>query len=843
LKKARRLALLDPTAPRRALAGAVDLARRALDPRRNPFLAADLRIVARRRSLPRHLLLHGLTLGVWFLTLLWIARGPADRGSYYFRRMLVQYLVTGVAALHVWMVLHASNSRAREAAQREETARMWEMLLVTPLSPTEIVLFKSVYPALYAGLIALLALPVYLLAAAMSGATAGLLLMLYVVFGLLMVRLVAPVRPPPVRKRWRRPTHAANPTSHLFAWLCVLSFIVGPALRAFSPLAPALIFTWPVVVATMLPTPYPFYQWHLPPLAALLLLGAPVFLLNLRWAERRLVTHASESPVPEPAGPLRRGVVLASTLVGLGYAWPGLVESGRLGAWLGFGSAPGDSVVALAWLLLFGWWLLFGVGGLLNLPAERLEAEGHRQPRFFSGWMGDAESPRGAVIAVAALLLPPLLVWLIGCLLSGNTPPLAALPWLGRTVTVAISAALLVVALGRRLRAAERAENTLRILITWLVAAGLIVIPLAFMFWGGDEGITPAAVSPVVGFLVVLPARASLSLDRVGPLPAWWLSPLMNLGAAALLSLRWRQSPRARTVDAPQPASGRTDSWVTPWVERFAARWDVPVLVKELRSGARRSDWRRIFSRIGLGAVVLLLIQFYNPEFLPGLATGLPVVLIPKELSNTGGSPPGAQLLAASVTAVAVGALGLIAVFASPGLGAGTFSQERRRGTLGFLLLTPMRERQIVRQKLLGALAPLLIPIGLSFPLAALGAVLSLSPAVVWTLWFGYAWLLIACLTGGAFGMLASLLLPGDNDPQAPPAIAMMLLQGVKLHMVARLQYDLTGNPWYTGMQVTAVYVVPLVVAEAALGLLAYTLSVALLARARHRDLRFVTEK
>jgi hypothetical protein len=272
------------------------------------------------------------------------------------------------------------------------------------------------------------------------------------------------------------------------------------------------------------------------------------------------------------------------------------------------------------------------------------------------------------------------------------------------------------------------------------------------------------------------------------------------------------------------------------YVERLASRWEAPVLVKELRSGAHRSDWRRLFSRLGLGTLALLCVEAYNPEFLPGLATGLPLILIPREL-------PDRRLLAASVTALAVVALGLIVVFSSPALGAGTFSQERRKGTLGFLLLTPMTEPRIVRQKLVGALAPLLIALALSFPVAALGAVLSLSPMVVWTLLFGYAWLLIACLTGGAFGMLASLLLPGDNDPQAPPLIAMMLLQAVKLHLAARFQYWLTGEPWYTGLRITAGYVVPLVAVEAGLGLLAYTVSVSLLSRSRHRDVRFVTEK
>ncbi len=92
--------------------------------------------------------------------------------------------------------------------------------------------------------------------------------------------------------------------------------------------------------------------------------------------------------------------------------------------------------------------------------------------------------------------------------------------------------------------------------------------------------------------------------------------------------------------------------------------------------------------------------------------------------------------------------------------------------------------------------------------------------------------------------MLASLVWPSDNDPQAPPLLAMMLLQFAKLYLVARLQLALTGASWVTSkLAITAWYVVPLVAVEAVLGLLAYRVCNALLARARRQDLRFVTEK
>jgi hypothetical protein len=91
---------------------------------------------------------------------------------------------------------------------------------------------------------------------------------------------------------------------------------------------------------------------------------------------------------------------------------------------------------------------------------------------------------------------------------------------------------------------------------------------------------------------------------------------------------------------------------------------------------------------------------------------------------------------------------------------------------------------------------------------------------------------------------LGSLLLPGTNDPQSLPVLAALLLQGLKLYAVARLQILLAGSVWLDDkLAITAWYVVPLVMLEAGIGWLAYAASVAALARARSRDLRFVTEK
>jgi ABC-type transport system involved in cytochrome c biogenesis permease component len=814
------------------------LARRALDVAQNPFLAAELRSPARRQFLVRSVLLHTLALSSLFVYLLKLAGGPSLIAANGFQHMLRGQLVTGLAAVHAWLVIHASDARAREAAQREEAARMWEMLLVTPLSPAEIVLFKSVFPLLYAGLIALLALPLYLLAAAISGVSLETLLLLYVVYGLLMVRWVAPLQPAPAgRGKRRRASHAAGAFGHLFVWLWVLSFF-GQALRPISPLASAMIITWPVVAAELLPAPFRFFRFTLPPLVALLVLGPLVCLINLRWAAQRLVTQATEPSGTERQGLLRRAAIAGTALAALGYAWPRMIEGGSLGAWAHLGAGPGPSVAALGWLLLGLWWLLFGAGGLLNLASERLEDAGIRRPRFVSGWLGRAE-PGRRVTEVAGLVAPPLVLLGVSCLLGWQLPPLSTLSWLGRTAAVSLGAAALTVSLAHWLRPATLSGRAADLFLAWIPLALLIVAPLSVLFWAEPHALWGAALSPVMGFLTLLPPDAPLSPAARGPLPPWWLCPVLNCGTAAFLSVGWRR-PAAADAGAAAMRRRAPEGSLSRGAERLAGRFDYPVLVKELRASARRGEWRRWMVIGSLIAIALLALALYDSTIITGFVSGFPLRFLPAELDNPNGLSD-IRFFCASLMVVVVVGLSWPIVLGPPLTGATAFAQERRKGTLGFMLLTPLSNAAIVQQKLAAAVAPMLLALALTFPICAAAALLSLDPMVLWSFLFSYAWLLVACLSGGAIGTLGSLLLPGAKDPQSLPVLAVLLLQGLKLYTVARLQYLLAGAD--DKLAITAWYVVPLVVVEAGIGFLAYAASVAALARTRSRDLRFVTEK
>jgi hypothetical protein len=388
--------------------------------------------------------------------------------------------------------------------------------------------------------------------------------------------------------------------------------------------------------------------------------------------------------------------------------------------------------------------------------------------------------------------------------------------------------------LAARLQAAVLADSAGSVVVASLQAFGLIVVPLVLLYWPEATTLRLAALSPVMGFVALLPPSASLSPGVLAP--PWWLSPALNLATAALLRGTRNAPLGTGTIAAPAGRQSH-DGLLSRGAEWVAARWDQPVLVKELRAGARRGDWRRLLAQAGTASLVLAVPELFLPNFITGVATAIPLRFFPSDL-------PDLRLFFASMLAVILMVLTWLMLFSAPVSGAAAFAQERRKGTLGFLLATPLGENEIVRGKLLSVLAPLLLTLALTFPVAGLAALLSLSLTVLWSFVFSYAWLLIACLTGGAFGVLVSLLLPDRTDRQALPLMAVLTLQTVKLYAVARLQYYLTGASWLNSkMEITAWYVVPLVALEAGVGLLAYAAGVACLARSRRRDLRSVAEK
>ena len=271
-----------------------------------------------------------------------------------------------------------------------------------------------------------------------------------------------------------------------------------------------------------------------------------------------------------------------------------------------------------------------------------------------------------------------------------------ALAWLGRTALVAAGAAWLTLVLQRRVRDSTLARRPSDVAAAWLMVLLLIVAPLTLLLWPQPWTLRVAAVSPAVGFLLALPPKASLSLAALGSLPPWWVTPAVNAGAAALLGHRHAVPERERRSVAPPAPPSRVParSPAAPgslgrWVERFATGNDNPVLVQELRLGARRIGSRWQFSSASAAAVICLVallpvllllydtsVGDYAPGGVPlrdylqvvtGIAGAIPLHLVPKGLE-------GFRLFFASVMALLVIGLSWPVLLGAPTQGAVTFS-------------------------------------------------------------------------------------------------------------------------------------------------------------------------
>src|SRR5262249_12729744 len=161
------------------------------------------------------------------------------------------------------------------------------------------------------------------------------------------------------------------------------------------------------------------------------------------------------------------------------------------------------------------------------------------------------------------------------------------------------------------------ADTAAGILAAWLAAGLLLIAPLALLFVPDPVSMRLAAISPAMGFLALLPPKCPLSPAALAPLPPWSLAPSLNVGATALLARagRPRTKPDRTVVRA---TTGEADGWGSRWVERLAAQADAPVLIRELRAGVRRSDWRQLVTKAIWIALLAAIGTAYNPDFVTG---------------------------------------------------------------------------------------------------------------------------------------------------------------------------------------------------------------------------------
>lgn len=177
---------------------------------------------------------------------------------------------------------------------------------------------------------------------------------------------------------------------------------------------------------------------------------------------------------------------------------------------------------------------------------------------------------------------------------------------------------------------------------------------------------------------------------------------------------------------------------------RFALT--LPVLTTELRSRMRglRAPIL-LFASTVLAMLVGLLLLALQWETLAGQSFSM--------ATSTQYAELGRKLFGGVLTA-----MGAVCLLLAPGLAAGAIVQERERGSLDLLYLTPLSSRNILLGKLSSHLAFLLITMLCALPVAALGITFGgVSPA---QMGWGLAMLLALALAFGCVGLYCSTRFP-----------------------------------------------------------------------------------
>lgn len=168
---------------------------------------------------------------------------------------------------------------------------------------------------------------------------------------------------------------------------------------------------------------------------------------------------------------------------------------------------------------------------------------------------------------------------------------------------------------------------------------------------------------------------------------------------------------------------------------RWTRRFELPLLVKELNEQAVRR--RTYIVRFVYGALLFAgaCVMIYGDVGMGDSAAG----------SMGRGRPMFERLLAVQMLGICI---------FLPAITAGAFAQEKERNTLGLLLITTLNPWEIVAQKLLSRLVPMLTFLLLSFPLMAV--TYSFGGVTDAYLWTGIVVLLVATLQVGALALFCS---------------------------------------------------------------------------------------
>ena len=857
------------------------LVRRALSSETNPFLGKELRREARSHSTLFWLGSTLLMLGGVLAFIMWLEQVlprhilSALRDYGWGRAAMV-----GLSAMHAWIVFAAATVRTREAAVMEDRSRMWQMVLLTPFTNEEIILFKSVYPILFGVSIALAPLPVYLLASTWGRVSLEDIGWIMLVLALCAVRLVWPAVQPPAKPGQKQTVSAAfakaqaqqqmNQSSNMVANLFML-VIVGFGMRSFRATNPAAAFatpiTWVTDLAAVLPSAYPWFRIPVPPLLFMLTVGACAYGEAVRTAGRRLTQLVTGEIPPRQNQRWFHGLQFASVLVVLGYVWQPLFLSGTFPRALGY---RGAHVYAAALALTCAGMLFYvATSGLWRAPgvvaaARAVGAETGTALSRVAGALRQA----GRVVIVGAGF--PLGLLAAAFLLGGGVPAPGDLPAAGRVLILFCATYLCLIGcaawLGSRQGDDEAAQTPLSALV-------IVFLLLPLGFWLPD---TPApwiaTLSPVSALLGLMPGLQTYlaQLPWKTEWPPLALYPAAQAAVALLmLALAARRPSRARAAatGARARAASRLRSvpaWASGLVDVLAARVDSPVLIKDLREARSRGTLSTVLNVSLVLTLVLAAMAFARPGFFYDMAANRFMPFVDTRLIN--GVPLALVFTGMLSTALAV--FGLAVIIASPWMGSQCILNEHQKGTLGFLLSTPLRGWEILLGKLAGSLMPLWLAGLPVLVIAGVAGVGTGTPDGLRAVLLGALWVLSTSFYGAAtsaallllvlrlrapledahfrnskLGRVLAFILPKESDLQS---LALFAMFGLMAEQIA-LQF---GNATLTVMDradvafvLTPWEITPLLALQTLLAFIAAGIALLLVGGLRKGNISFPTSR
>ncbi len=626
---------------------------------------------------------------------------------------------------------------------------------------------------------------------------------------------------------------------------------------ALKGVAPTVAVSWLYFCAVLLTTRLPWFRLHLPPIIfalplmlmgrALAMLRSAVFIagnLPLMTAPAGSVPPAPIAASPYVEDTQKRVVQLASAysfiffLVLMGYLWKPLIVDGGLAGLVSLMVSDKSHAIA-------GLTFCVGISVVMRTIywlRDWLTREGEMRK------LGNGEMRKVSSRHFLQSLASTVCLFVLACVLGGVSPfNRPTLIILGKVLALGVATAAFCVAARwwqRRVVAArpsrEKAEGAITSwmgltspqlaaydqehgiwfsnaakCVTWFLFFLVWVYPFVALLSDHPLVQQTAAVSPFLSLASLSPRLneflQAITVIKFAPPPPWWMGLLMQSVAALLwCALALRLHPRRHRQVIVGAREGNIGWWARltarvrtlndRLIERLSdeinARFDNPVAVKEVRVRARRENWAAqqivIFIVAWLLVLIAACILLWGVTFAPAppanfLLTTLPANVCP-ELSKL--SLPAQMFLSIVLPLWAIEWFITWILTIQPGT---AFDGERDSSTMGFLLTTPLSDRDIILGKWMGFTADIWLGFALNAPMdviLVLLITLSGAPQIL-PLFIVFTAFLASVLFGGA--MLAVALSARSKARGAGAGWSVLvstILQTLVLAFVIRLAYS-----------------------------------------------------